>query len=139
MKKASVIILYDSENRQLLQHRTFDARLMPDYWAFFGGGIEKGETPEEAVCREAFEELNYNLKKPRFILEMDFKVGTVKGHVHVFIEKFFGDKSVLKLNEGQAWGWFKLQEMQSLKMIDHDRDVVEIVDTHIRSVAGIKN
>lgn len=69
---AALIILYDRQNRILLQHRTVDAERLPDCWAFFGGQIDVGESPLEAVYREAFEELNCRLRFPRLVLERDF-------------------------------------------------------------------
>jgi len=94
--KVALIILYDHEKNFLLQHRTRDAAVLPDYWAFFGGGIKEGETPEDGVRREAYEELNYKLKAPRFFIEQDFRIDAVEGHMYVFIEAFDGNKSVLK-------------------------------------------
>src|ERR1700730_3711094 len=41
-RNVSVLILYDNDSKILLQHRTTDAPTFPDYWAFFGGGIEEG-------------------------------------------------------------------------------------------------
>jgi 8-oxo-dGTP diphosphatase len=35
--------------------------LYPGYWALFGGHIEPGETPEDAVVREIREEIDYEL------------------------------------------------------------------------------
>ncbi|HIH17265.1 MAG: 7,8-dihydro-8-oxoguanine triphosphatase [archaeon GW2011_AR6] len=60
-RDVAVIILYDNKKRILLQHRGKNSPRLPGYWAFFGGGIEKGETPEQAVRRECKEELNYIL------------------------------------------------------------------------------
>jgi 8-oxo-dGTP diphosphatase len=48
-KNVAVLILHDNERKILLQHRTKDAPTYPDYWAFFGGGIEPGESAEQAV------------------------------------------------------------------------------------------
>ena len=60
VKEVSVLILYNTDGRLLLQHRTKDAPTFPDYWAFFGGGIEECESAEEAVRRESLEELDTN-------------------------------------------------------------------------------
>ena len=64
-RDVAVLILYDGDGRILLQHRTEDAPTFPDCWAFFGGGLEEGETPEQAVEREIIEELAYKLRSPR--------------------------------------------------------------------------
>ena len=110
MKKlnVSLILLHDNEKRFLLQHRTADAEQAPDHWAFFGGGINPGETPEDAVIRESLEELSYEPQSPKMITE-----------------PYHGDKTKLRLGEGQGWGWFHNTELEGLKMLIHDRQVVE--------------
>ncbi len=123
--KAALVILYDAKKRFLLQHRSADAKVLPGYWAFFGGGIKKHETPKDAVCREALEELNYILKDPVLFAEQRFELAGRNGHMYVYFEEFSGDKSNLKLNEGQGWGWYSLPQAQGLKMIGHDRSLLE--------------
>ena len=59
--KASAIILFKKNKKILLQHRSDDAPNAPGKWGFFGGGIKNNETPKEAVVRECYEELNYNV------------------------------------------------------------------------------
>ena len=127
MKKlnVSLILLHDNEKRFLLQHRTVDAEQAPDHWAFFGGGINPGETPEEAVIRESLEELSYKPQSPKMILKKDFSLDQVSGVMHVFTESYRGDKTKLRLGEGQGWGWFHSTELGDLKMLLHDRKVVE--------------
>ena len=70
MKNATSIILFDENKKILLQLRTKDAPFSPSKWGYFGGGIEEGETPLEAVKRECYEELEYQLKNPLLVLEM---------------------------------------------------------------------
>ena len=134
--QAALIILYDSEKRFLLQHRTKDAERLPDYWAFFGGGIEKGESPEEAIRREAFEELNYKLKFPQLAVEKNFELDCIPGYMYVYIEEFNEVKSTLRLQEGQGWGWFKAEETDELKMTDNDRDVVKSIAHYLKNTTN---
>lgn len=131
-----LIILYDSAKNLLLQHRSHDARIMPDYWAFFGGEIKEGETPEQAVRREAFEELNYLLKSPELVLEQEFKEAGFDGHMHVYSEAFDGDKSGLRLQEGQGWGWFTETKTQSLKMIGRDRKIINFIVRYLEKTGS---
>lgn len=125
MLNVTLFILYDEEMHFLLQHRTDDAKRLPGYWGFFGGGIKAGESPLEAVCRESFEELDYNLKAPELVFRQNFSLDNVKGYMHVYLDAFKGDKSVLKLQEGQNLGWYTLDEIKDLKMIEHDKRAAE--------------
>ncbi|MGM2794403.1 NUDIX hydrolase [Bacillus cereus group sp. Bce004] len=43
------------------------------YYVFPGGGIEEGETPEEATKREIFEELGVHIKVEHLIAKMEYK------------------------------------------------------------------
>jgi len=133
---AANIILYDSDERFLLQHRSSDAERLPDYWAFFGGGIKKGESPENAVRRETFEEIGYSLIRPRLFVEQNFKIGHDHGYMYVFIEPLNGNKSELKLLEGQGWGWFSIPEIDALKMINHDREILKAAANYIADLRG---
>ncbi len=132
--KVALMILYDSEKRFLLQCRTDDAKYLPGYWALFGGRIEEGETPEQAVRREIFEELHYMVKSPMLFIERAYVVDDVNGYMYVFIEEFHGEKRNLRLNEGKDFGWYGIEQMHGLKMLNHDRELFKLADMYIRSV-----
>ena len=68
IRKGSVIIFYDENKRILLQDRK-EITKTGEEWGFFGGGIEKTETPEQAILRETKEELNFDLKDFKYIGE----------------------------------------------------------------------
>jgi 8-oxo-dGTP diphosphatase len=120
IRRVALILLYDDEGRILLQQRTDDAPSLPGVWAYFGGGIEPGETPEEAVRREAEEELNASLSRPRMILERVFDLDGTPIHLYVFLERYAGDKGLLELREGKGWGWFDPDQVEGLGMIPRD-------------------
>lgn len=130
---SSNFILVDNEGRMLLQQRTYDAEIMPGYWAFFGGGVEKGETALDAVVREAKEELNFEMKKPHFVCKKNIKLNNAEGKLSVFIERFMNHKSELTLKEGRDWGWYLLEETKPLKMIEHDREILIEIKHYIEN------
>lgn len=133
VRKIAIIILYNDRGEVLLQHRTKDAPVLPDYWAFFGGGIENDETPEEAVRRECFEELSYQLSHPKLI---GFDQVVHEGQsflLHVFIERYDGSRLIL--GEGQAMGWFAPNVTKDLLMSEHDRAILKTVAAAIETRA----
>lgn len=133
VRDVSVLILYASTGHILLQHRTDDAFRLPGYWAFFGGGIEQGETPTEALKREIREELSYEVRNPTFLLVQKVRDEDDENTKYVFVEQY--QDQPLQLGEGQAMRWFLPDETQALKMIDHDRVVVEQVREYLNQLS----
>jgi 8-oxo-dGTP diphosphatase len=129
VRDVSLFILYTSSGHILLQHRTDDAFRLPGYWAFFGGGIEQGENATEALKREIREELSYEVQGPKFFLAQKVRDEENDITKYVFVEQY--QDQPLQLGEGQAMGWFSPDETHGLKMIDHDRFVVEQVRDYL--------
>ena len=131
VRDVSVLILYTLTGQILLQHRTDDALRLPGYWAFFGGGIEQGENPTEALKREIREELSYLVQNPEFFLAQKVRdeESDYDNRKYVFVEEYQGQS--LQLGEGQAMGWFLPDETHALKMADHDRFVVQQVRDYL--------
>ena len=131
VRDVSVLILYTLTGHILLQHRTDDALRLPGYWAFFGGGIEQGENPTEALKREIQEELSYLVQNPEFFLAQKVRdeENDYDNRKYVFVEEYQGQS--LQLGEGQAMGWFLPDETHALKMADHDRFVVQQVRDYL--------
>jgi len=122
----AIIILYNEQKRILLQHRAETATRLPGHWAFFGGKIEAGETPEQAVKREAQEELEYVLEAPKEILMYHLPEKYGLGTMHVFMEKYNSSQKLV-LKEGQAMAWKTLAETRELKIAEHDKQVLDAV------------
>ena len=120
VRNVALIILFDEKNKILLQHRTEDAPSYPGFWGFFGGGIYMDETPEQAVRREAIEELNYALLNPEFILTFDYKTDVYEGKKYYYREKC-ADKSFLKLLEGQDMRWVTIHQALTLRTNDWNK------------------
>jgi len=64
-RRVSIILFYDNNGNILLQDRKEISKAGEKY-GLFGGGIEEGETPEQALIREVREELNFDIKDFKF-------------------------------------------------------------------------
>ena len=63
MEEIAMALLFDRFNRLLIYLRDDKPEIpFPNHWDFFGGHLEEGETPEEALVREVKEEIGVDLK-----------------------------------------------------------------------------
>lgn len=130
MKHIALFVFRDTEGRILLQHRSADAKRAPNLWAFFGGGIKDGETPEQAVVREAREELSINIVD--YTLFGKYK--TIRDEdMYIFVAPLPCSVEQLRQQqkEGQDLGMFTLQEALLLDLIEHDISVIKELFQHV--------
>ncbi len=129
-RRVSLIIFYN-RNKILLQYRGDFKKSFGEEWGFFGGKIEKGETPEQALLRETKEELDYNLKKDeyKFIGEITTRESRgrydISSHKFVYISPLKNKLSLFTQHEGSRMQLFSLEECLSLKMGPGDHEVIK--------------
>jgi len=121
------VILINNEEMILLQHRGKDARWNQGSWGEFGGQIEKGETPKEAVKRELKEELGIKLVDLKFFKK--YKLQRKKGIYEQFVFTALLNcplKSLKKQQkEGKDLAFFVYEETKNLKMADYTKEILE--------------
>jgi 8-oxo-dGTP diphosphatase len=124
-RRVSVLIPYlrrDGGTFVFLQKRSKDALRSPGFFGFFGGGIEEGETPDEALCREIREELTFDLDAyvPFKNFESDHNI------LYVFtLEVDEGFERRITIVEGEYGKWFGEREaMDEPQLSDNDKLVL---------------
>ena len=103
-------VLVDSD-RALLAHRHPGRRIYPNVWDLPGGHIEDGESPEETLRRELFEELGSTSWGGRLTTPV-----VVQGaETHVFVVTAWeGEPTNLAPDEHDDMGWFTADEVAGL-------------------------
>jgi 8-oxo-dGTP diphosphatase len=110
----------NAEGKILLQQR--DDRPDLSYagcWTTFGGTVEDGETPDEAIRRELLEEIELELpmqlwKVEDYPIERDGQKMIVEAYTYV--GRIDRPASEITLNEGQALGYFGLEDLDRLNI-----------------------
>ncbi len=116
------LLIENSEGKILLQLRDDKPAIpYPDCWGTFGGQVEPGETPDEAIRREILEELEYEVSHTEYFGNFPFD-----GYdIHMFRTV---DPSValdnIKVREGQRGGFFTLNEVRNIPCAFNCRDIV---------------
>ena len=106
-----------------MQKRDKGAKRVPDWFGFFGGGVEKNETPENAMLREIKEELTYTPAGYKLFSRYEF----FHSINNVFVLEVSDDfESKIKVEEGQYGKFFSADDIKNKTMIsDSDKLIIK--------------
>ena len=94
-----------------------------DWWEFPGGKMEAGETPEEALVREIREELSTEISVDEFLRTVEYQYPAFHLTMHCYLCSLLTE--ALHLNEHEAARWLTKDELDSVKWLPADLEVVE--------------
>jgi len=114
-------IIHDEQNRIFATQRGYGD--WKDYWEFPGGKMEPGETPEEALKREIWEELETRISVERFVRTIEWDYPTFHLVMHCYWCHV--ESGGLTLKEHEAARWLKKTELESVNWLPAD---VQLLD-----------
>ena len=94
-------------------------------WEFPGGKMEAGETPEEALMREIWEELETRIVVERLVQTVEYDYPKFHLKMHCFWCHV--ESGSLTLKEHEAAKWLAKDELGSVKWLPADVKVVEVL------------
>lgn len=106
-----------------LSLRSKDAKQYPDIWSFWGGGIDEGESEEEAMLREMMEELTW---RPTSYKYLDVFYDSMPNEKHIYYgEVDINFENQIEIHESQGGKFFTLIEVENEeKMIKEDKEII---------------
>lgn len=117
MKIIAAIILENERGEFLFYLRDNKPGIpFPRHWDLFGGHVEEGETPEEALVREVKEEINYDLKDYTFFRKYECPEGDVYPNIkYIFSGSINLPVSEITLLEGERVRYFTRDEIPGIR------------------------
>ena len=122
MKQIEVVaaIIHDDEGRIFATQRGYGD--YKDGWEFPGGKMEAGETPEEALKREIWEELETRIVVERLVQTVEWDYPKFHLTMHCYICSLLTDS--LFLNEHEAAKWLTKEDLDNVNWLPADIEVI---------------
>jgi len=119
-KRAVTIIIQNGKGEILLMLRDNKPDIpFPNQWCILGGGIEKDETPEDAIKREMMEEIELALVDPQLFKAYEWEDKDEHAY-HVTLDL---DLDVTPVHEGQKIQFFSQAEIEKMQLAFHDSEI----------------
>lgn len=119
-KKVSVVIIIDN-GKVLILKRAPGNRSYPEKWNFPGGGVEDGETIEEAAVREVYEEAGLKIKESDLMYFQATALPYLM--IHLFMtNKFSGDVEIN--NESTHFEWADIDDILDFDFIPISKSMI---------------
>ena len=98
-----------------------------DWWEFPGGKIEHGESTEDALKREIREELATEIEVDELLATVEYDYPKFHLTMHCYLCTIIsGDLSLLEHEDAR---WLALDELDCVKWLPADKDVIEKLST----------
>ena len=120
-------ITHDNEGRIFATQRGYGE--MKDGWEFPGGKMELGESPEEALKREIWEELETKIVVERLVQTVEWDYPAF--HLTMLCFWCHIESGSLKLKEHEAAKWLTKDQLDSVDWLPADRIVVETIKSEM--------
>ena len=129
MKQIEVVaaIIHDAEGRIFATQRGYGD--WKDWWEFPGGKIEPGETAEQALHREIWEELETSITIGELLHTIEWDYPKFHLTMHCFLCTLESGEFILK--EHEAARWLAPNELDSVQWLPADIQVIEMIKTKL--------
>jgi 8-oxo-dGTP pyrophosphatase MutT (NUDIX family) len=119
--RRGVCAIIERDDGKILMHlRCKNAWIYPEYWAFFGGGVKRGELLQKGLRRELKNELGFSLGRHRLFRAVWHRKGGSRVLDHTYQVRWHPTR--IRLGEGQGSRWFTVEEALRLKKLPpHER------------------
>ena len=116
-------IIHDSEGRIFATQRGYGD--FKDYWEFPGGKMEAGETAEEALKREIWEELETRIVVERFVMTVEWDYPQFHLTMHCYLCHV--ESGHLELKEHEAARWLSKDELENVEWLPADLQIITLL------------
>lgn len=118
-------IIENDDGKYLVQQRR-EGKPCAGQWEFPGGKIENRETPEQALQRELFEELDIEVTGSSMLTKLAHNYDHAKVLLWIYyVEEF---KQIARGKEGQVIAWVSIEEIRNRDVLEAVFPILELLE-----------
>ena len=102
-----------------------------DWWEWPGGKVEAGESPEQALTREIWEELDTEIRVDKFLTTIDWNYPKFHLTMHCYLCSLLTE--ALHLNEHEAARWLGADELGSVRWLPADEGLLPLLKNELNN------
>ncbi len=127
IRHVSIVALRKGERILLQERRSISKR--GEEWGFFGGGIDEGERPEDALAREINEELGLRLRSFSLVGEYEHRYSDLDVHVYFFVADL--PNELYEVKEGDSAALFTIAQARELQLVEGDYPLLDMLEEYL--------
>lgn len=130
MKQIEVVaaIIHDAVGHIFATQRGYGD--FKDFWEFPGGKMEPGESPEQALKREIWEELETCIVIERFVRTIEWDYPQFHLTMHCFWCRV--ESGALTLKEHEAARWLSTNQLDSVNWLPADLQLIKHLSMQLK-------
>ena len=98
-------------------------------WEFPGGKVEQGESLEECLIREIFEELNIQITIKKYLFNVEHIYNKLKITLHIFLCQH--KKGTPECRDVQDWQWINFSNIDDYRFPAADKEVIRKLSDYL--------
>lgn len=124
MEKIKVVVgLVVNEQNQIIVAKRPKDKPLGNYWEFPGGKIETGESAEQALSRELYEELGILIHESKYLTAYNVEYAHANVELQFWLVQRFDNEPIG--NEGQLVSWVTLAELPNLQFLEGNKKIIQ--------------
>jgi len=117
------VLLTDENNKILILKRSTDSKTNPGKWEFPGGKVDQGESFDQALIREVYEETQLKISLEHVIGVSEQNLHLIRA-VHIIMSGKIIEGNLTLSNEHEGYAWVFFENLPEYELADWLNDFV---------------